>query len=66
MRLSDKQYKVFVRVGILIVVVAVFAFDRIPPTYQPLIMAIAAVGAVLGFFPILTSRPFQSSEKINR
>jgi hypothetical protein len=62
MRLSDTQYKVFVRVGIVIVIIAVFAFDRIPPTYQPLMMALAAAGAAIGFFPLFTSRPFQSSE----
>jgi hypothetical protein len=63
MRLSDTQYRLFVRVGILTVVVAVFAFDKTPPTLRPIMMALAAVGAALGFFPLFTSHPFESSEE---
>jgi hypothetical protein len=63
MRLSDKQYNVLVRAGILVVIVAVFAFDKTPPTYHPFIMAIATVGAILGFFPFFTSLPFQSNKE---
>lgn len=58
-RLSDRQYKLFVRSGIMTVIAAVLAFDRVPPEYQHTLMALALVGAAVGFFPFATSRPFE-------
>lgn len=65
MRLSDKRYKFLVRSGLIIVVAAGLAFDRVPHPYQVVVILVAAFGALVGFFPIVTSRPFESSESPN-
>lgn len=63
MRLTDRQYGMFVKTGIALVVISVFAYDWAPPQYHLGIAAVAAIGAILGFFPLATSEPFRSSEK---
>ncbi|MGA3373980.1 MAG: hypothetical protein ABSC48_19735 [Terracidiphilus sp.] len=63
MRLSDKQYQALVRIGILIVLVTVFAFERVPSRFQAVVLAIAALGAAVAFFPLATSRPFHSDKE---
>jgi len=63
MRLSNKQYTVLVRLGIALVLMAVLAIDRAPSAYQPWVLAFAAVGGVIGFFPLFTSKTFQSSDE---
>lgn len=63
MRLSDKQYKAFTRTGLGIALVAAMGYDRLPPAWRMTAITAALLGAVVGFFPLLTTDVFQSSEE---
>lgn len=62
MRLSDKQYRNYTRVGFVITIVAALVFDRVGTGIQPVVLAVAVVGALIGFFPLITSRAFEAHD----
>lgn len=60
MRLSDRQYRNCTRTGIVITIAAALAFDRVEITLQPAVLLVAVLGAAIGFFPLITSRAFDT------
>jgi hypothetical protein len=47
----------------VLTLIAAFAFDKVPAEYQMALVGVAVLAAIIGFFPLLTSRPFDSSEE---
>jgi hypothetical protein len=63
MRLSDRQYRYYTRTGFAITIVAALAFDRVQIGLQPTVLIVAVLGAAVGFFPLVTSRTFESQNQ---
>lgn len=62
MKLSNSQYKFFTRLGLVLAIAAALCYDRVDAAYQPAFIALAIVAGVVGFFPLFTSRTFESNE----
>lgn len=66
MRLSDRQYNILTRLGLFTLILVVFLFDRIPEHLRWVLFVVAGAGALVGFFPLVTSKPFQTdNERLN-
>jgi hypothetical protein len=62
MKLSDTQYKLLTRIGLVLAVVAALCYDKVGVGYRPAFIAVAVVAGVVGFFPLVTSHAFEASE----
>jgi len=62
MKLSNTQYKFLTRLGLVLAIAAALCYDRVDRAYRPVFIAVAIIAGVVGFFPLFTSRAFDSSE----
>jgi hypothetical protein len=63
MKLSDRQYKLCTRTGLVLAIAAALAYDRLSTNYQATALVVAVVGALIGFFPLVTSHAFEADDE---